>query len=65
MDEGSCYTGQTGAGLLMAGLALPHLFFQKLGEPKLKVTSWHNGAVRAFRCTKCEAVMLYSDEPGV
>jgi hypothetical protein len=63
MEEGSCYTGQTGAEFLVA--ALPHLFFQKIGKPKQKVTSWHDGAVRAFRCPKCEAVTLFPDELGV
>lgn len=65
MEEGSCFTGQTGIGFLLAGFALPHLFFQKIGRPKQKVTSWHRGAVRSFRCPACGPVTLFPDEPGV
>ncbi|MFT3781045.1 MAG: PF20097 family protein [Nibricoccus sp.] len=65
MEEGSCYTGQTGFGFLFAGLALPHLFFQALGKKKKSVTSWNAGACRSFHCSECEATIIYPDEPGI
>ncbi len=61
MDKGSCYTGQTGMGILFGGLAFPHLFFKKTGAREVSVTSWENKEITAFRCPKCKAVLILPD----
>lgn len=62
MVEGCCYPGQTGLGFLFAGISLPHLFFESARQKRQSITSWNEGACRAFRCEACEAVLVYPDE---
>lgn len=64
MEEGSCFTGQSGWGFLFVGFALPHLFFQAPGKKKLSVASWRNGAMRSFRCPTCASTVLHPNEPA-
>jgi hypothetical protein len=48
---------------LLAGLALPHLYFQAPGKKRRSVMSWKSGECEGFICPKCNVTTLLPDEP--
>jgi hypothetical protein len=58
MELGSVSLGQTMGGFLVAGLALPHLFFHSAQHGKLSALDWKTPDPPAYRCSECGTVVL-------
>ena len=58
MERGRAILGQTLAGVFVAGLALPNLFFESPCGGKKSVLDWRADDVAAHRCPKCGVVMF-------
>lgn len=58
MIRGSVHLDQSLPGFLVAGLALPHLYFTAPDTGSVSVLDWTNDESAAHRCTNCGVVLL-------
>lgn len=58
MIRGSVHLGQSLPGALIAGLALPHLYFGSPDSGSVSVLDWASDESAAHRCTECGVVVL-------
>lgn len=64
MKLGALALGQSLLGNLAAPLALPKLFFQASGKPRLPVLDWGSADPPAYRCGSCGTVVFLGKSDG-